>query len=182
MRIIITGNPGVGKHTIAKEILNHLKLSLVDINSIAKDSGLFEVNQSTNDVDVNELEKIINKKISNSSLIVGHLAPYVISPEKIDKVIVLRRNPYDLFEIYEKRGYSKDKSKENAGSEVLGIIAHDAISRFGDKVFQLNTTGKSVKEIVDLIFNILKNSHSSEEIDWLDLITKNNDLKKFFAY
>ena len=182
MRLIITGSPGVGKHTIAKEILNHLKLSFLDINKIAKDSGLFEFNENSNDVDVKELEKIINQKISDSSLVVGHLAPYVVSPEKIDKVIVLRKNPYDLFEIYEKRGYSKKKSKENVGSEVLGIIAHDSISRFGEKVFQLNTTKKSVKEILDLILNILKNNYSSEEVDWLGLITKKNDLKKFFAY
>ena len=76
----------------------------------------------------------------------------------------------------------KKKSKENAGSEVLGIIAHDSISRFGEKVFQLNTTEKSVKEIFDLILNILENNYSSEEVDWLGMITEKNDLKKFFAY
>ncbi len=182
MRIIITGSPGVGKHTIAKEIVNHLKLSFLNINKIAKNSELFEFNENSNDVDVKELEKIIDQKISDSSLVVGHLAPYVVSPEKIDKVIVLRKNPYDLFEIYEKRGYSKKKSKENAGSEVLGIIAHDSISRFGEKVFQLNTTKKSVKEILDLILNILENNYSSEEVDWLDMITEKDDLKKFFTY
>lgn len=182
MRIIITGSPGVGKHTVAKEILNHFKLLMLDISQIAKESGLFELNGNTNDVDVKELEKIINKKISDSSLVVGHLAPYVVSPEKIDKVIVLRKNPYDLFKIYEKRGYSKEKSKENAGSEVLGIIAYDAISRFGDKVFQLNATEKSIKEILDSILNILEDNYSSEEVDWLGLITKKKDLEKFFAY
>jgi adenylate kinase len=182
MIIVITGNPGVGKHTVAKEILCHLKLSLLDINSIAKDSGLFELNQDTNDVNVEELEKIINEKISDSSLIVGHLAPYVVSSEKIDKVIVLRKNPYDLFEVYEKRGYAKEKSKENAGSEALGIIAHDAIAKFGDKVFQVDVTSKSVKEILDIVLKIIKNNHFSDTVDWLELITKKNDLKKFFAY
>ncbi|MDH3191608.1 MAG: AAA family ATPase [Nitrosopumilus sp.] len=182
MIIVITGNPGVGKHTITKEVLNHLELSLLDINSIAKDSGLFESNGNTNDVNVGELENIINEKISDFSLIVGHLAPYVISSEKIDKVIVLRKNPYDLFEIYEKRGYTKEKSKENAGSEALGIIAYDTIAKFGDKVFQINTTAKSVKEISDIVLKIIKNNYSSETIDWLEMIVKNNDLKKFFAY
>ena len=182
MRIIITGSPGVGKHTVAKEILNHSKLSFLDINKIAKESGLFELNENTNDVDVDELKSIINRKISDSSLVVGHLAPYAVAPEKIDKVIVLRKNPYDLLEIYKKRGYSVEKSKENAGSEVLGIIAHDAISIFKNKVCQLNATKKSVKEIVDLILKMFENNYPSEEVDWLGPITKKNDLKKFFAY
>lgn len=182
MAIIITGNPGVGKHTIANEIKNQLGLSILDINVIAKNAGLFEENGNTNDVDVEKLEDVIKENILDSSLIVGHLAPYVISSEKIDKVIVLRKNPYDLFEVYEKRRYSEEKSKENAGSEALGIIAYDAITKFGDKVFQINATGKKVDEVTDTVLQVIKNNHPSEKIDWLEVITKKNDLKKFFAY
>ena len=182
MGIIITGNPGVGKHTIANIIQKQLELSILDINLIAKNAGLFEENEGINEVDVEKLEEVIKEKISDSSLIVGHLAPYVISPEKIDKVIVLRKNPYDLFEVYEKRGYSEEKSKENAGSEVLGIITHDAIAKFGDKVFQIDTTGKNVNEVTNTVLQVLKNNQHSETVDWLEMITKKNDLKKFFAY
>ncbi len=179
---MITGNPGVGKHTVSKEILSQTEFSMLDINSIARDSALLEPTENTNDVDVEKLKEIINQKISDSSLIVGHLAPYVIYPEKIDKVIVLRKNPYDLFDVYKKRGYTKEKSKENAGSEALGIIAHDAIAKFGDKVFQIDTTGKSVKEVSEIILDIVKNNHFSEDVDWLEMIAKKNDLEKFFTY
>ena len=182
MSIIITGNPGVGKHTVAKEILNRLKLTLIDINEIAKDSDLLEPNENTNDVDVDSLKKIINKKIGDSSLIVGHLAPYVVSPKKINKVIVLRKSPYDLLKIYEKRKYSQKKAKENASSEILGIIMHDTLNIFEDKVFQLDTTGKSIKEVTSSVFKIINEDFPSEEVDWLELIKKKNDLKKFFAY
>src|SRR3972149_7245054 len=105
MSIIITGNPGVGKHTVANEISKHLGLPISDINSIARDMGLFEKNEDTNDVDISKLEKIIKEKISSPSLIVGHLAPYVLSSVKIKTVIVLRRNPYDLISVYKKREY-----------------------------------------------------------------------------
>jgi len=37
MSIVITGNPGVGKHTIAKEIAKNLEYSIIDINQIAKE-------------------------------------------------------------------------------------------------------------------------------------------------
>ena len=43
MSIVITGSPGVGKHTIAEEIERTWKISeLIDINKVAIDAGLVE--------------------------------------------------------------------------------------------------------------------------------------------
>ena len=109
MSIVITGNPGVGKHTIAKELAKELQLQIIDINKIAQEFGLFEKNEETNDVDVSKLKKLIIKKISVSNLIVGHLAPYVLDKNQVKIVIVLRRDPYDLISVYKKRGYSDEK-------------------------------------------------------------------------
>ena len=126
--------------------------------------------------------KIIKEKISSPSLIVGHLAPYVLSSVKVKIVIVLRRNPYDLIAVYIKREYTEEKIRENTGSEILGIIAHDAINQFGTKVFQVDVTGKGISEVTEKVLNIINERGVSEEVDWLDLVTKQNDLKKFFAY
>jgi adenylate kinase len=181
MSIVITGNPGVGKHTITQEIAEKLGLSIIDINSIAKDAGLFEKNEDTNDVDTSKLEKILEQKISEKNVIVGHLAPYVFDKNKVKIMIVLRRNPYDLISVYKERKYTDKKSMENLGSEVLGIIAHDATSKFQEKVFQINTSGKSIQEVVEKVMTLISSNIGNEEVDWLDLVTKNNDLKKFFA-
>ena len=182
MSIVITGNPGVGKHTVAKEISKHLELPIMDINNIAKDAGLFEKNDDTNDVNISDLKKIIKEKISTPSLIVGHLAPYVLSPNQIKKIIVLRRDPYDLISVYKKRQYTEEKIRENTGSEILGIIAHDAISQFGTKVFQVDVTGKSIMKVTEKVLSIINDEEINDEVDWLDLVTKRNDLKKFFTY
>lgn len=182
MSIVITGNPGVGKHSIVKEISKQLKLPIIDINMIAKDAGLFEENNETNDVDVSQLKKIIKEKISSPSLIVGHLAPYVISLEQINKVIVLRRNPYDLVSVYKKRGYSDEKIRDNAGSEILGVIAHDSINQFGVKVSQVDVTEKNISEVIKKVLSIISGNNSNEDVDWLELVSKRDDLKKFFAY
>jgi len=181
MSIVITGNPGVGKHTITQEIAEKLELSIIDINSIAKDAGLFEKNKDTYDVDTAKLEKILEQKISEKKVIVGHLAPYVLDKNKVKIVIVLRRNPYDLISVYKERKYTDEKSKENLGSEVLGIIAHDAISKFQEKAFQINTSGKSIQEMVEKVMTMISSNEGNEEVDWLGLVTKNNDLKKFFT-
>ena len=181
MSIVITGNPGVGKHTITQEIAENLELSIIDINSIAKEAGLFEKNEDTNDVDTVELEKILEQKISEKNVIVGHLAPYVLDKNKIKIMIILRRNPYDLISVYKERKYTDEKSRENAGSEVLGIIAHDAISKFQEKAFQINTSETSIQEVVKKVMATISNNEGNEDVDWLDLVTKNNDLKKFFS-
>ena len=181
MSIVITGNPGVGKHTITQEIAEKLGLDIIDINSVAKDAGLFEKNKDTNDVDAEKLEKILEQKISEENVIVGHLAPYVLDKNKIKIMIVLRRNPYDLISVYKERKYTDKKSRENAGSEILGIIAHDAMSKFQEKVFQINTSEKSIQEVTEKVMTLISSNEGNENVDWLDLVTKNNDLKKFFA-
>ncbi len=181
MSIVITGNPGVGKHTITQEIAEKLELPIIDINSIARDAGLFEKNKDTNDVDTAKLEKILEQKISEKNVIVGHLAPYVFNKNKVKIMIVLRRNPYDLISVYTERKYTDKKSMENLGSEVLGIIAHDAMNKFQEKVFQINTSEKSIQEVVEKVMTLISSNIGNEEVDWLDLVTKNNDLKKFFV-
>ena len=181
MSIVITGNPGVGKHTITKQIAKNLKLDIIDINQIAKDEKLFEKNEYTNDVDTTKLKKILKGRISEKNVIVGHLAPYVLDKNKVKVIIVLRRNPYDLISIYKKRKYTDKKIIENTGSEVLGIIAYDVINKFQEKTFQINATKKSIQETVDKVMKIILENEGNEEVDWLRLVTENNDLKKFFV-
>jgi len=181
MSIVITGNPGVGKHTITAEIAKKLELDIIDINKIAKDSKLLEKDGDTNDVDSEKLQKIIKEKIAGDELIVGHLAPYILDKNQIKIIIILRRNPYDLISVYKDRKYSDKKSRENTGSEVLGIIAHDALNKFQEKAFQINVSEKSISEVTEQVLSIISNNEGNETIDWLDLVTKNNDLKKFFV-
>ncbi|MBT8173977.1 MAG: AAA family ATPase [Nitrosopumilus sp.] len=181
MSIVITGNPGVGKHTVAEKIAQRLKLDIIDINKIAKESGLFEENKDVKDVDTDKLKKILGQKNLNSNLIVGHLAPYVLDKKQVRIMIVLRKSPYDLIAVYKNRKYSDEKIKDNAGSEILGVIAHDAINRFEEKTVQMDITGKTIEESEERIMSIISNNKGNEDVDWLDLVTKNNDLRKFFA-
>ncbi|MFB5645836.1 MAG: shikimate kinase, partial [Nitrosopumilaceae archaeon] len=137
----------------------------------------------THDVDVSRLKKVLKKKISKKSIIVGHLAPYVLTKSQISKAIILRKNPYSLSKIYKKRKYSKKKTAENLGSEVLGIIAFETIKKFGkEKTFQVDTTSKSILKISKQLIDIINGKSSTEIIDWLSVVAKKNDLQKFFSY
>jgi len=182
MSIVITGNPGVGKHTITKKISEILNFPVVDINIVAKDSGLFEKNENTNDVDTQKLTKILREIKLNEKIIVGHLAPYVLEKNQVEVIIILRRNPYDLESVYNERNYSEIKIKENTGSEVLGIIMHDTIEKFEEKAFQINISERNIQQVVEKVLEIISKKEGNEEVDWLDLVTKNNDLEKFFTH
>jgi len=182
MSIVITGNPGVGKHTVTKKISEILNFSTIDINIIAKDLGLFEKNENTNDVDTQKLAKILGKRELNEKIVVGHLAPYVLEKNQVEIIIILRRNPYDLESVYKERSYSEIKIKENTGSEILGIITHDTIKKFEEKAFQIDVSGKNIQEVVEKMLEIISRKEGNEEVDWLNIVTKNNDLEKFFTH
>ena len=182
MSYVITGNPGVGKHTIANEISKNSDLAILDINKIAQESGLFEKSDETNDVDVEKLTKIIENKITNPVVIVGHLAPYVLNSNQVNKAIVLRKNPYELIPIYEQRNYSNEKIKDNIGSEILGVILYDTLEKFGtEKTLQVDVTAKTVEEVTKMVLNIINGQVLTEEVDWLTEVAEKNDLQKFFA-
>ena len=182
MSIVITGNPGVGKHTITKKISEKLNFPIVDINIVAKELGLFEKNENTNDVDTKKLAKILGERKLNDTIVVGHLAPYVLEKNQVKIIIILRRNPYDLELVYKERNYLEIKIKENTGSEVLGIIMHDAIKKFEEKAFQIDVSKKNIQQVVEKVLEIISKKEGNEEIDWLNLVTKNNDLEKFFTH
>ena len=182
MSIVISGNPGVGKHTITKKISEILNFPIVDINLIAKDLGVLEKNEDTSDVDTQKLARIFSEKKLNEKIVVGHLAPYVLEKNQVKIIIILRRNPYDLESVYKERSYSEIKIKENTGSEILGIITHDAIKKFEEKAFQIDVSEKNIQEVVEKVLEIISKKEGNEEVDWLNIVTKNNDLEKFFTH
>jgi adenylate kinase len=183
MILVITGNPGVGKHTIAKSVAKILNYEILDINKIALESGICKKYGESVDVDVKKLQNILKTRIKKKSIVVGHLAPYALTKSQVKKAIILRKNPYKLISIYKKRGYSAKKIAENLGSEVLGVIAYDCMKKFGkNKSYQLDTTSKSVSQITKIIIKSISGKFENDKVDWLTLITKKNDLKKFFSY
>ena len=184
VNLVITGNPGVGKHTIADLFVKqNSSYQIFDINKFAIEKGLGEQTDDGIEVDTKKLKNEIQKLNLEKSLIVGHLAPYVLDESDIEYVIILRKNPYELIKIYEKRKYQNPKIKENSGSEVLGVIANDSITSFGkEKSFEVDATDKTPEIILKRIQDIMNNQESGDIVDWLKLIEEKNEMNKFFDY
>ena len=190
IKVAITGNPGVGKHTSTKIVCEKLgDVKIIDINKIIIDNNAFLLNDDRNgkEVDIKRTLKLIRNELKKGGdlVIIGHLVPYLLEPDGIDLVVVMRRSPYEIIRTFEDRGYSPEKIRENVASEILGISFYDALKTFGkNKVIEFDATGKTpqhgAEEIVLLLQNKLKREIGM--VDWLSLVYEKGDVQKFLEY
>ena len=187
-RLVITGNPGVGKHTSAKIVAEKLGAEIVDINKVAIDNKAIKKKTERGlDVDVRKLSGLLARLLLKSEsdlVIVGHLAPYVLKPAGISMAAVLRRSPYELQKTFEKRGYTAEKGRENSASEILGVSLYDSLKTFGRrKVAEFDTTGKTPEQTAGEIMSALRDkSFKVAGIDWLATVSEKGDMSRFFDY
>ncbi len=191
LKIIVSGTPGVGKHTISIELSMLLdKIPILDINKVVLTENLFTSSTSENEIDVEKTFKLLKLLLStkeyNNAIIVGHLAPYVIDPVLVDFVVVLRRCPYELKKIYELRSYSEHKIHDNLISEILGIISYDFLEKFNKtNIIELEINENvlpsvQAQKIIKMYNN--KNSREFGMIDWLPIVQHDPQMFKFLMY
>jgi adenylate kinase len=187
LKIIVSGTPGVGKHTISIELSGLLnRIPILDINKDILSENLLTPSYG-NEVNIektyNSLKLILSTKEYDDAIIVGHLAPYVVDPLLVDFIIILRRSPYELKKIYEIRSYSKKKIYDNIVSEILGIISYDFLNKFNKKDISEIEINENVlpcvsaQKIIDMYAN--KNLREFGIIDWLPLIQSDPQMVKF---
>lgn len=164
---------------------------VIDINTVAigNNAILRKDDKYGIDIDVKKTRKLMVdelKKTSGDFVIVGHLAPYVLNPAKIDLVTVLRRSPYELTKTFKQRKYMQDKIRENVASEILGVSLYDALKTFGKrKITEIDTTAKMPQHIADEIILLLQKKKRKQVVgivDWLSLIHERGDIQKFLEY
>lgn len=163
--LLITGTPGVGKHTVARAVQSRMEQTgdegwqTVDINEVARGTGLLDAAGSydpasdTTDVDAGALSDAVRAALAAPGryVVVGHLAPYVVPADDVTLAAILRRNPYELIRVYEERGYLARKARENAGAEMLGTISFDTYAARYGATGQYDTTGRSPQETARVI-------------------------------
>ncbi len=181
MLIGLTGTPGTGKTSVSKFLESKRHWKVIHLNEMIKEEHLYtEIDEERDAVIADmelvrqRLEEIISGKESELIILESHLAHYIA-----DIVIVLRLYPTELKIRLEARGYAEEKIRENIEAEALDVILIEAFE-WCEKVFEINTTGKSVEETGQHIEKIIDYilSGSEEElleykpgsIDWIDLV------------
>ncbi len=168
MKISISGTPCSGKTEVSKSLSKKLKYKLIQINELAEKLNAFtgyDKKRECKILDMDKLEKEINE-IKGNVIIEGHTSHLF----PVDLVIILRCKPEILKKRLEKR-YPSNPSKvqENLEAEILGVITSEAVMN-NKKVYEIDTSDKSVEESVNDVLKILEGKTKEfkiGKIDWL---------------
>ena len=189
---MITGTPGVGKSSISKLLASKIDAQVISISELVKKEKLYcgiDKKRDTLIADMKKISRRIRNLISNFSesqniIIEGHFATDIVPPEKVSLVFVLRKDPEELRKILEKRFYKERKIKENFAAEILDVCLYDAVKRCGvDKVCEIDTTSKSLKEIVQEMMEVLNGVKECKVgiVDWLSKIESEGKLEEYLS-
>lgn len=172
--IAVTGTPGVGKSSFARELAKRLNAKVIDLNKMIEESKIYSLDENKTKATApedlrEEFKRVINGE--SQDIIVDGLLSHLLAPNQVTHVVVLRTNPNVLRERLSSREYHNEKLEDNLEAEALGVILSEAIEIHGvKKIYELDTTNKSILESVKLFKKALKEKTSLEpgKIDWLE--------------
>ena len=187
--ILVTGTPGVGKTAVSRLLTSKLSAKHIDLGELVKRENLIcgvDEARGTLIVDTDKVSKRLKKIIRESKqdvLIDGHYAVDVVPAEEVHLVLVLRRDPDELKELMENKGFKEGELWENLAAEILDVCLFDAVKACGlDKVCEIDTSGKEIKEVVEDAVSVLKGERKRQVgiVDWLGKLEREGRLRNFF--
>ena len=180
MIVALSGTPGTGK-TCVSNLLHQKGYEIVSLNEIAVKKGFIEgIDEKRNSkiLDIARLNEYFSKKYATEDLVFieGHATHFLNVAEK---VVLLRCHPRQLKKRLKKRGWNKEKIKENVEAEALDVILCEAVEYFSENcIFEIDTSDKTVESVVESIVEIVKNDfepikkYNMGKIDWSEEILK----------
>ena len=186
--LIVTGTPGVGKSSVSELLASKIDAKLLSLGYLVKKEGLHIGVDQKRDTLIADLQKISEKveKITVNTVrdivIEGHYAVDVVSPEKTYMVFVLRRDPKELRDVLEGRGYKDRKVQENLAAEILDVCLYGAVKTCGaNKVCEVDITGRKVEDAVEAILLILDGKKECKVglVDWLGSLESEGKLDEY---
>jgi adenylate kinase len=162
----ISGIPGTGKSAIAEE-LEKRGYPMVHVNETTREF-IIEADNERDTVIIDEEAWIASFKPVNG-FVEGHLAHLL----PCDLVIILRCRPDVLKSRLMKRGYSKEKIRENVEAEALDVILVETLEIHPPgHILEIDTTSATIPDCVGLIVQFIRREIPSSygKNDWSDYL------------
>jgi adenylate kinase len=174
--VVISGTPGVGKTVVALRITKLLEGIYLNLSEFVINNKLYlyyDEETSSYVIDEVKLKNALDEFIiSNCSRIIVIDSHYgeVVDDRFINKIIVLRLNPKELYNRLVSRGWTGRKLRDNVEAELLGVSTMNALEEHGvGRVCEVDTTGRDVDDVVDEIIKIINGVRECEvRINWLE--------------
>ena len=169
MIVVITGTPGTGKSSVAKELGKLRGWKVLSVGDIVRKKKLFlgfDRRRKVPVADVKKLSSELKRRLEKDSIVEGHYACLVC---KADWIFALRCNPKVLRKRLLKRGYGRKKIEENLLCEMLDLCSIEA----GGKVWEIETAWKSAKDVAVLIGKAIDGKiKCGDKVDYSELLGK----------
>jgi adenylate kinase len=142
--IIVSGTPGTGKSSVARKLAKKLGYRYINVKRLLQKYKLKEKYDSKRKswvVDEKKLAKALEKLIkeSKSGLVIDSHLSHFISPKLVDLCVITKCELKALERRLRRRGYSKNKIRENLDCEIFDICLNEA-QEIGHKIRIIDTT------------------------------------------
>ena len=148
MRIGITGTPGVGKSSVAKELGEFFGCRVINEKEFSAGEGITEFDKKANEfvVPLEKLEKRLGKALrqEKSAIVEGHMICEARLP--LDFMVVLQCHPEILELRLQARGYPEEKIQDNVFCEGIDYCKKHAAKLYPAKRVIFCQNRKSIKE------------------------------------
>ena len=150
MKLLITGTPGVGKTTLAKQLAEATKIEHIELTEFIKKHKLYEKYDKKFDTLIFDEDKVIqhlNRYVEDkNSFIIDTHSPIVACYINFDVIFHLICSTRVLYDRLSMRNYSKDKIDENISSEIFNVIGEELDELFETTIYRVNCTDQAIED------------------------------------
>jgi len=184
--IVITGTPGVGKTTVARELARADGYRLIELNSLAKEAGALsgeDPERGAAIIDEAKLKREIAKALKADGpkfIVEGHYGE-VVPPKYVERAVVIRLDPRILRLRLVERGYPPSKVDENLQAEILDSCLVNAVEAFGEEaVLEVDATGLDFQRLVASVREAINGRGLPPgSVNWVERLQKEGALHDF---
>lgn len=131
--ILITGTPGVGKSTLAKELASITGFTYLCVGDLAKEEQLYDGFDTELDCPILDEDQVVDEmeeKMADGGVIADYHGCDFFPERWFQIIFVLRTDNTLLFNRLEHRGYSGRKLEENVQCEIFQTIYEEAMESY----------------------------------------------------